>query len=1156
MAIYQPSNVIPSSFAGINEQTVDASKEIRISWQVNGNSPMTGFRIKIYNNATTTTTPVKDTGILQPSNLPFYGVDNKGNPQQYIYEPKDTNNISVKWSAWGLSNNNEYKMEITQYWGTPTVNAGVVSYPDSQTVTQWSGSVFLARETPTVSINFSPALNSSGVGGYAKQTFLGTITPSSTVINSVRWQLGQINNGEKVILEDTGVINTGVIQYEYTGLKTGETYSINCIVVTQDNVEVSSGWQDFPVLYQGATNTGELTVKCLADDSNLLSWQKALDIPGTFSPSSATPSINDGILNLSAGQSVSWNKVDNEAMSFSSPWNAVVKGKPTTYYTIDDIETTNYATYRTIISPNKKILVSLPYPITPNQGETWVLYENVSLPETEYLEGYFTSNNKIFIGITTDSSAGTITYNGNQDEDTVTVYNSTNGWVDEIYRTLIFKSTDLPTGDLLSWLQANGTKQSTPSYTKKVQLYSISSNGTIVYQSNLNEMGYIGAFSYDGKYFVLSNGVSGAYLYSVSTTGIFSLIEEITDYSYGNYISFSPTANTFFFGNGQIFRIIDSHARLWGKIGSNITNEDVAVFTNDGNTLYYNSNIQDSIGDYYLMKYNVDYNTVPSQWESTGVYYPTGQTSQLLCCKIQDEDILFGIIQPTSNNTSGNILYYDYYGFHLVSTFILDSNLNSFSSISPDGETLICPFYNNDGLIGVYRIETQLDELGHYAHNIILQTKIENAKTYSCVFYDNNNVIFGGYSDTSSTFLQNGLVLVKGGNYLDFRINGTKYLQNLPTWAWLKLGVDDIQTVILTSDGKIIIDGAEISYTAPSTINSVAIYGEGTFDYIYITQDSITYTPNFTPVWDSKTLFFANFTTDLQGGTLSVSGNINNVLYRVDADGNLSFLVSVPTTITKIKDYGIRSANKYSYQLFYIDETSKYSTPISSGQTCRQFRAFSLIEASQNENNPNVYEVLKVWRFGNNLSTGSISNNNSPNWLTNFTPYRLRQPSARNGQSGTLQALLSNYNQSKNFYQDTVALMDELKQASLSTNTFFLKDMKGNLYMVGISGPITQTVNIKSKVQEVTISVPWEEVGDASNVSLIQYVTDDSKVKEDEVLSVVLSVNPATGMLSATYPQNYYGTEFSLYALTPVEVDGQILFKLENGSVTATKNNK
>ena len=102
MAIYQPSNVIPSSFAGINEQTVDANKEIRISWQVNGNSPMTGFRIKIYNNETTTTTPVKDTGILQPSNLPFYGVDNKGNPQQYIYEPKDTNNVSVKWSAWGL----------------------------------------------------------------------------------------------------------------------------------------------------------------------------------------------------------------------------------------------------------------------------------------------------------------------------------------------------------------------------------------------------------------------------------------------------------------------------------------------------------------------------------------------------------------------------------------------------------------------------------------------------------------------------------------------------------------------------------------------------------------------------------------------------------------------------------------------------------------------------------------------------------------------------------------------------------------------------------------------------------------------------------------------------------------------------------------------
>ena len=587
-----------------------------------------------------------------------------------------------------------------------------------------------------------------------------------------------------------------------------------------------------------------------------------------------------------------------------------------------------------------------------------------------------------------------------------------------------------------------------------------------------------------------------------------------------------------------------------GKLSSQNSTLSVATFSSDGNYLYWATNSWDSGKNYKLIKVNIDVNTLPSTWQKTTITYTYNTISQLIISPV-DETLLIGIEDSREFST---ILVYDKYGVNKVNTTLKEGNYSS-CAISPDGTTLICPSATgSNGEIGIFSITGEPDGLTYNKYSVSLVETI-SAGAFCCVFYDDNDVIFGGTSYTSNQFLQNGLVLVKGGNYLDFRINGTNYLQNLPTWTWLK-AEHNMQTIFLTSDGKIVIDGAEISYTAPATINSVAIYGEGIFDYIYITQDGITYTPDFTPVWDSKTLFFANFTTDLQGGTLSTSGDINNVLYRVDADGNLSFLASVPTAITKIKDYGIRSANKYSYQLYYLDENSKYSTPISSGQTCRQFRAFSLIEASQNENSPNAYEVVKVWRFENNLSTGSVSNNNSPNWLTNFTPYRLRQPSARNGQSGTLQALLSNYNQSKNFYEDTVALMDELKQASLSTNTFFLKDMKGNLYMVGISGPITQTVNTKSKVQEVTISVPWEEVGDASNVSLIQYVTDDSQVKEDEVMSVVLSVNPATGMLSATYPQNYYGTEFSLCALTPVEVDGQILFKLENGAVTATKNNK
>ena len=70
MAIFQPSNVIPSSFAGIGGQTVDANDNMSVSWQVNGNSPMTAFKLQIYNNKTNEN--VLDSTIITLDN-PFYG---------------------------------------------------------------------------------------------------------------------------------------------------------------------------------------------------------------------------------------------------------------------------------------------------------------------------------------------------------------------------------------------------------------------------------------------------------------------------------------------------------------------------------------------------------------------------------------------------------------------------------------------------------------------------------------------------------------------------------------------------------------------------------------------------------------------------------------------------------------------------------------------------------------------------------------------------------------------------------------------------------------------------------------------------------------------------------------------------------------------------
>ena len=134
--------------------------------------------------------------------------------------------------------------------------------------------------------------------------------------------------------------------------------------------------------------------------------------------------------------------------------------------------------------------------------------------------------------------------------------------------------------------------------------------------------------------------------------------------------------------------------------------------------------------------------------------------------------------------------------------------------------------------------------------------------------------------------------------------------------------------------------------------------------------------------------------------------------------------------------------------------------------------------------------------------------------------------------------------------------MERLFEASHSLNSFFLKDMKGNLYRVSISAPIVQEVNIKTKEEQVTVSIPWKEIGSTEGLDLIQLPTDPGW-KKDEAEEIKVFVNPETGILTATYPSDYDGStlykrEAFLYAKTP---GGTVpdLFSIEGGVLTVKK---
>ena len=118
MALYQPSNITPSTFAGIGGGVIDATDNVSISWQVNGTSAMTGFSIAIYQNNSSSTLVGTFSADLSPA---FYGTDANGNPVFYVYEPGVTwasKNLSIPFFL--LSNSrppSEQKLSIIQYNG-------------------------------------------------------------------------------------------------------------------------------------------------------------------------------------------------------------------------------------------------------------------------------------------------------------------------------------------------------------------------------------------------------------------------------------------------------------------------------------------------------------------------------------------------------------------------------------------------------------------------------------------------------------------------------------------------------------------------------------------------------------------------------------------------------------------------------------------------------------------------------------------------------------------------------------------------------------------------------------------------------------------------------------------------------------------------------
>lgn len=213
--LYQPTNITPSSFAGVGGDVVDAAAGMTVSWQVNGTSPMTGYAITIYKNDAAST-QMYTTGTVVLTD-PFYSTDGNGNVQRY-----SVTILASEFKNAGIVNGyeNGYKFKITQYWGS------------SIAVEQTSESFFVTHAKPTVTITTT---------GFDSPTeaLEATYTQAQGVgLDWVRWQVyvyGDANDptGGGLVM-DSGIIHTQELSYEHGGWINGTEYYIVLSYQAQD----------------------------------------------------------------------------------------------------------------------------------------------------------------------------------------------------------------------------------------------------------------------------------------------------------------------------------------------------------------------------------------------------------------------------------------------------------------------------------------------------------------------------------------------------------------------------------------------------------------------------------------------------------------------------------------------------------------------------------------------------------------------------------------------------------------------------------------------------------------------------------------------------------------------------------------------------------
>lgn len=299
MALQQPTAIYPDARNGFGQGTVDATRDLTVSWRVNGASAMTAFSITIYQNNAESTEKYT-TGRITDG-CPFFGTTSAGEIQFFSYTVS-----AATLEENEITNGGEYKLVIQQWWS------------EEDSVTQSSASAFITRAAPSLSVAEIATVNArfyTFTGNYSQE--------QGDVLNWFRWRIAYADNTENPFFDTGNISGTMDISAYYDGFFTGSEYAVLLTVQTENGIEASTGWVSFSVSFDVEQVEGLISAYGVRGTSAVsVKFSGVVYAPGT---AAGDYTIENGALDLSSGASVEWNQVNGGAMSFVPPWSVLCK---------------------------------------------------------------------------------------------------------------------------------------------------------------------------------------------------------------------------------------------------------------------------------------------------------------------------------------------------------------------------------------------------------------------------------------------------------------------------------------------------------------------------------------------------------------------------------------------------------------------------------------------------------------------------------------------------------------------------------------------------------------------------------------------------------------------------------------------------------------